>query len=112
MRNNMDEINQLTEYDENIQSKELQMLKTMMPYLPPSNQRQITFIIQYLQLKNSINYIENNAKSLKASDMSFTQDKRIKMLSDIKKFCSPKEQETIDTLVNILSVMGNYDSLA
>ena len=35
MRNNMDEINQLTEYDENIQSKELQMLKTMMPYLPP-----------------------------------------------------------------------------
>ena len=83
--------------------KDYKMAKGELPF----DRGEIPHIIRIMLL-----YIENNAKSLKASGMSFTQDKRIKMLSDIKKFCSPKEQETIDTLVNILSVMGNYDSLA
>ena len=33
----------------------------------------------------------------------------VAMLTEIKKFCNPKEQETIDNILNIMCVMDNYE---
>ena len=36
-------------------------------------------------------------------------DRRNAMLSAIRQYCSPKEQETIDTILNLFCVMDNYE---
>lgn len=107
----MDEQNMLTIYDEKLQTRELQIMKTMVPYLSPKNQRQISFLIQFMQLKTAMSLIDGNEKNLQAAELTSATDKRAEMLSALKKFCSPKERETIDTIVNLLSVMDNCDNL-
>lgn len=99
----MDEQNIFTPYDEAMQTKELQILKTILPYVDSNIQRQLSMLIQFIQIRNAGNI------SLTASEINPAIDKKTAMLSEIKKFCTPKEQETIDTLLNIMCVMDNYE---
>lgn len=101
----MDEQNLFTPYDEAIQTKELQILKTLFPYVDQALQPTLSLLIQVIQFKNANNY------SLSAVEIKSPSEKTSAMLSDIKKYCSPKEQETIDNFLNILCVMDNYESI-
>lgn len=109
----MDEQTHVNPYDECMQTKELQMLKTLLPYLPVARQRQMAFVIQYLQLKNTLTFIENPPASLVAaeSEARSPADNRTQMLNALKQCCSPKEQEMIDTILNILCVMDNCETM-
>ena len=98
----MDEQTIFTAYDEAMQTKELQILKTILPYMSPAMQPQLSMLIQIIQIRNG-NF------TLSASEVNNGSDKRTAMLTEIKKFCSPKEQETIDNILNIMCVMDNYE---
>ena len=37
-------------------------------------------------------------------------DRKTAMIQTLRRFCTPKERETVDTLLNIMCVMENYDS--
>lgn len=101
----MDEQTLFTAYDEAMQTKELQILKTILPYASPQVQNTLSFLIQFIQFKNASNY------QLTAAEIVDPQERNTALLNDIRKFCSPKEQETIDTLLNIICVMDNYESI-
>ena len=99
----MDEQTIFTAYDEAMQTKELQILKTILPYMSPAMQPQLSMLIQIIQIRNAGNF------TLSASEVNNGSDKRTAMLTEIKKFCTPKEQETIDNILNIMCVMDNYE---
>lgn len=100
----------LTEYDSLVQTRELQMLKAMLPFVHMKSQMPLAILIQSMEFKNTIRSFQNNANSLSAFSISNEADRRSAMLQTLKKFCTPKEQETIDTLLNIMCVMENYEN--
>lgn len=101
----------LTEYDSLVQTRELQMLKAMLPFVHMKNQMPLAILIQSMEFQNTIRSFQNNANTLSAFSVSNETDKRSAMFQTLKKFCTPKERETIDTILNIMCVMENYENL-
>lgn len=104
----MDEENIITPFDEITQTKELQILKTMIPYMPQNTQKQLTVMVHYVSLINSMKVI-SQAPALSVAESETTADRRLAMLNSIKKYCSKNEQETIDNILNIFSFLDNRE---
>ena len=99
----------ITEYDTQIQTRELQMLKAMLPFVHSNSQMPLAILIQTMEFQNTMRYFRDNANSLSAFSIAPDTDRRSAMLQTLKKFCTPKERETIDTILNIMCVMENFD---
>ena len=93
-----------TPYDEITQTKELQILKTIIPYVDKSKQRQICFVVQYLQMLNSMKMI-TSSPALNCSSDDNIIDKRMSLFNSLKKYCTESEQDTIENLLNVLSLI-------
>lgn len=100
----------LTEYDGLIQTRELQMLKTMLPFVSVQHQMPLAILIQSMEFKNTIQMFQNNANALTACALPKDSDKKSAMIQSLKRFCTPKERETLDNIMNIMYIMENYES--
>ena len=96
----MDENSLFTPFDEITQTRELQMLKTIIPYMP--------LMVHYISLMNSMRMIDC-APALSVAETESMSDRRLSMLNALKKYCSKSEQDTIDNLLNIFSVLDNRE---
>lgn len=99
-----------TEYDELVQTRELQMLKALLPFANIKSQMPLAILIQSMEFRNTVKMFQNNANALSACSINNEPDKRSAMLQTLRKFCTPRERETIDTIMNIMCVMENYDA--
>ena len=104
----MDENSLFTPFDEITQTRELQMLKTIIPYMPHDSQKQMTLMVHYISLMNSMRMIDS-APALSVAETESMSDRRLSMLNALKKYCSKSEQDTIDNLLNIFSVLDNRE---
>lgn len=101
----MDQEQYLTEYDGLIQTRELQMLKSLLPFASVQSQMPLAILIQSMEFRNTVKMFQNNANVLSACSVHNEPDKRNAMLQTLRKFCTPKEKETIDNILNIMYVM-------
>lgn len=106
----MDDVTNVT-YDDVVQTRNVQILKSVVPFLDVRSQRPIAMMIQYMELRNAYNAFSKPNNSLAACAVNEGTDRRNAILGAIRKYCTPKEQETIDTLMNLFCVMDNYDML-
>lgn len=109
----MEQDNFFTEYDSLTQTRELQMMKSMLPFVGVKQQRPLALFIQSLQFRNTVRMLQNNENVLSACSVSVSSEaeKRNAMIQTLRKFCTPKEKETIDTLLNVMCMMETYDAL-
>ena len=63
-----------------------------------------------VQTKN-VQILKSIVPFLDACSLGDGIDRRSAILGAIRQYCTPKEQETIDTLMNLFCVMDNYDML-
>lgn len=106
----MEQEQYLTEYDELVQTKELQILKSMLPFANIRTQMPLALLIQTLEFRNTVKIFQNDMHALSACSVNNESDRRTAMIQTLRKFCSPKERETIDNILNIMCVMENYDA--
>lgn len=101
-----------TDYDNLTQTRELQMMKSMLPFVGMKHQKPLAILIQSLQFRNTVKMFQDNENLLSACSISASNEaeKRNAMIQTLRKFCTPKEKETIDTLLNIMCVMETYDA--
>ena len=109
---NMEQDQYTTEYDGLIQTRELQMLKSLLPFASIRSQMPLAILIQSMEFRNTVQLFQNNANVLSACSVHNEPDKRSAMLQTLRRFCSPKEKETIDNILNIICVMENYDTFS
>lgn len=102
----------LTEYDGLVQTRELQMMKSMLPFVNVRSQMPLAILIQSMEFRNTVQIFQNNANALSACSVNNESDKRNAMLQTLRKFCTPKERETIDNILNIICIMENYDTFS
>ena len=104
----MDEKTLFTPFDEITQTKELQMLKTIVPYLSKDKQRPLVMMISCMAMVNSMKVL-SETPALSVAETETPSDRRIAMLNALKKYFSPSEQETIDNILNVLSILDNKE---
>lgn len=99
----------MTQYDEIMQTRQLQMLKTVVPYLGVQAQPKIAMLIQFMELRRSMEMAQNGAQELAACEVPAGTDRRSALLNDLRRFCTPKEQETLDMLLNLFIIMESCE---
>lgn len=99
-----------TLYDELMQTKEQQMIKCMIPYLEQKQQKNLFYILLYMQIKQS-QKLFSNSECLQAQEITTPGERRCAMLNSLREYCSPKERETVDTLLNLFCILDNYETI-
>jgi len=100
-----------TAFDEKTQNKDLQILKTALPYMRGSRQKEILTLIKSIELKKSLDLIDSDDTSLSICSTDNPMENTVNMLSDIRQFCSEQEQEHIDMILNIFSMFSTYGTM-
>ena len=100
-----------TPFDYMTQTKELQMLKTMLPYMKEAQKKQFAILIKYMELQNTIQVFSQEDKVMSMCSVNEDNKNLMGMLQDLRQFCSPKEQETLDMLTNMFSMMETYETI-
>lgn len=100
-----------TPFDYMTQSRELQMLKTVLPYMKESQKKQFAILIKYMELQNTIQVFSQEDKVLSMCSVDENSNHMLAMLNDLRQFCTEKEQETLDTLANMLSMLETYETI-
>ncbi len=104
----------ITEYDSLVHSREIQLLKSMLPFVETQHQMSLAIFIQFIEFKNTINIFKTNQNCLSASSITNENDRKAAMIQAIISHLAPNERETIDNLLNMMnmmSMMENYESM-
>lgn len=104
----MDENKSIT-YDDLIQTRNAQILKSIVPYLDVPTQKPLAMLIQLMEWKNATAAFSRQENSMAACSLPAGTKRRDAMLSAVRKYCTPKEQEMIDTLQTLFCIMENQD---
>ena len=104
------QISQLTDFDALTFSNRLKILKTLFPYMPPASRRILSSYIKTTELTNALRMCSNTGNHSLGACSDENMKSPVELLSDIKNFCTQKEQETIDTIMNFYSVFQMYRS--
>ncbi len=108
----MDETNKKPLLDSLVDSKELQILKTIIPYLPDLQQKRFAMTIRFIEFIKTTELFEQANRTytqeLHACSGESGQERMTKMLYAIKELCNKQEQEQIDMLLNIFEVSNEF----
>ena len=88
-----DDISQMmTPFDLSVSSRTLQMLKILLPFLPPQNQRMMAIYIKFMELQNTITYFKGISNS---SDDLF---------SELMKMMPASAMESYENIMNMMAM--------
>lgn len=96
-------IEQITPFDNAITSRQFQIIKSALPYIPVSEQKIISLFVKVQELKNTIHLFDGNSEETMGicSVSGNTNDNLAEMVNCIKPFCNDSEKEQLDFLYNI-----------
>lgn len=95
-----------------IQDKHLQMIKSTLPYLTPSRQRDMAMLVKFMELQRTMALFQNPVNNLRmCSEESSDEERPIQMLNAIREYCNDYEKETVDNLINFVQMFSTYETL-
>lgn len=100
-----------TIFDTLTQSREIQMLKTAVPFMKQSQKRQFAILIKYMELQRAMQIFTPGTASLAACEIPAEENNSLNLLTEMRKYATPREQEMIDNLTNLFSMMTLYSDV-
>lgn len=101
--------------DSLIQSRELQMLKAVVPYICEPQQKTFSVLIKMVELQKTIQLFDGEpsmqAEELHICSNESQTERMCHMLNALKDFCTEQEQENIDLLLNFFDMFSSYETL-
>lgn len=64
-----------------------------------------------MELQNTVQVFSQEDKVMSMCSVDEDDNNLIAMLNDLRNFCSSKEQETIDMLINMFSMLETYETI-
>lgn len=114
MVNAMEPENQIpmTSFDTILQNRHLQMLKAAIPYIDGPNQKSIALMIGFMELERTVSVFNSPDTTVQmCSPPEDDEPRPLQLLDAIKEFCTEKEQETIDMLLNYMQIFSAYSTM-
>lgn len=87
----------MTPFDEYISNQPLQMLKLLIPFLPPRNQRMFAVYVKFLELRHTLSFFQGMRQREHSPENIFDA---------IKPYMSPSDAESFDQMMNMVSMMN------
>ena len=78
-----------TFFDSQLQNHQLQIMKTMIPYLSAGQQRPFALLIKYMELQKTAQLFSNDALTIQEVNSHSPQERMFQMLTDISEQCTP-----------------------
>lgn len=100
-----------TAFDIETQSRNIQILKTVIPYMDSPRQKTFALMVKFLELRNVASLFNQAPASLSMCSADDPSEKRMQLLADIKKFCTPAEQDSIDMMMTAFQMFSSYDTI-
>lgn len=98
-----------------IQSRQLQMLKAIVPYIYEPQQKTISVMIKMIELQKTMQLFEGEpsmqAQELHICSNDSPSERTCHMLNALREFCTPQEQENIDMFLNFFDMFASYETL-
>lgn len=102
----------LTTIDDLIQDRQLQMMKAAIPYINSSRQKTMALMVKLMELQRTMSIFDSPQATLQICSVPENEEPRpLQLLSVLREFCTEKEQETIDMLVNYMQMFSAYETL-
>lgn len=89
-------------------NREIQMLKSAVPYMNQAQRRPFAIFIKYLELQQTMQAFTPGGASLSACEVPPEENSRLNMLMEIRKYATPVEQEMIDNITSLISMLSLY----
>ena len=107
----MENENTVTPFDLEFSSKPLQILKVMIPYMAPQEQRSLAMMIKIMELQKAAALFNGKSSALQTCSIEDPGERMTQMLNDIKTYCFDKEKETIDMVLTMIQMFSTYEFL-
>ena len=87
----MDESTPLTPFDHMTQTREIQMLKTVVPYMKSSQKKQFAILIKYMELQNTLHVFSKEEQVLSMCSLPEEENNPQSLLNSLRPFCTPTQ---------------------
>ena len=88
----------LTEFDEKTIGQSTQMLKALIPFLEPEQQRMFGLMVRIMEFNMTLDYFNRH----RIAACAFTPHCKEDMLSELKNYCSPEERKQLDMMLGMI----------
>lgn len=100
----------MTPFDQLISTQPLQILKLLIPYTPPENQRFLAVYTKFLELQHTINFFQNFRSEMSSQDFEQNAISPWNILQEIRPYISKQTAETLDMVRNIMEMMELFQT--
>lgn len=103
----------LTELDQIANRNHLQLIKAILPWLPPEKQKTFSVLIKLMEVRNVLSFYGKPQGNLRACGASGKEPHDlVDILSNVREYCEGAEQEMIDQALQMVSMMELYSIFA
>lgn len=99
----MNNTENITWFDSIISSRQMQIIKSALPYIPFNEQKTISLIVKFTELKNTLKLFDGNSDETLSVCSDNEEDNLAEMLNSIKPYCTDEENEKLDVIYNIFT---------
>lgn len=101
--------------DSLIQDRQLQMLKSVVPYIYEPQQKTFSVLIKMIELQRTMQLFEGEA-SMQAEELHMCSnesqtERMFHILNALREYCTEKERENIDLFINFFDMFSSYETL-
>ena len=97
-----------TEFDERTIGRSTQLLKALIPFLEPSQQKMFGLMVRIIEFNMTADFFNHNRITACAFKPPCGGD----MLSELKCYCSPEEQKQLDMMIGMIKAQKIQAALA
>lgn len=87
----------MTPFDQQISTPSLQMMKLMIPFLPPKSQRMMAVYVKFLEFERTLSTFRNIKNNANSPEDFF---------EGLRPYLSPEDLESFDQMSNMMSMMN------
>lgn len=98
----------ITPFDELVTPSSLQLLKLLIPYIPPSQQRTFAIYVKYMELQSTIAFFQKKNQILHMQAETDKHDSFSSLLEMLLPYLGEQEQEMLSSVTNAMNMMQMF----
>lgn len=96
---------ELTPFDQMISSENMQILKVLLPYMSPENQRLMAIYVKFSELQHTLSLFQNFSKLLQIQDFEKQVITPSDIIHEIQPYLSNEASDMLETFSNMMSTV-------
>ena len=101
----------MTPFDRLISSKDLQLMKLIIPYTPPANQHILAVFIKFLELNRTMKIFHQTRQSIHTQAFEKSISSPLDIVDEIRPYLSEAERTSIDSILNVFNMMQMLETM-